>query len=144
MTRRTRVLDRLLVFVIGALFVGAGVVAVLWSRGDLFAGVSPDLGVLVDGVGQWWWTAACGGVGLLLTAGGLWWLSVHRRSPGVRRISLTGGGDVGDASADVAAVASAAADVLGNAPAVVKATARASVESGVPCRRRLPSKIFPE
>ena len=134
MTSRTRVLDRILVFLTGAALVAVGVTALLWSRGVLLAGRPLQFSAPVDDPGAWWWTPAAAGLGLLLAAAGLWWLSVHRRAPAARRIILPpdGAGGTGRLSADVAAVASAAADALELEPGVVKATSRSSIEKGVP------------
>lgn len=133
MTRRTVAVDRILVFVVGALLVAGGVFAVLWSRGDL-ADARP-LQVLspVSDVESPWWPWASGAAGLVLVLLGLWWLSAHRRTPRVRNVRLADPGpDEGALSADAASVGSAAASTLAQHPLVLKAGSRSSIEKGTP------------
>lgn len=132
MTRATVLLDRIAVLVIGLLLLAAGAAAVLWWQGRL-AGGRPVQLVAPLRVDASWWPWACGGVGAVLVVVGLWWLSGHRRAPRVRDVRLADDTNTdGTLSADAAAVASAAADVLAQHPAVLKASARASVENRVP------------
>lgn len=133
MTRTTVLVDRIAVFLIGLLLLAAGVAAVLWWQGRLAGGRPVQLAAPLRDVDASWWPWACGGVGAVLVVVGLWWLSVHRRAPRVRDVRLADDANTdGALSADAAAVASAAADVLAQHPAVLKASARASVENRAP------------
>lgn len=133
MTRATVLLDRIAVFVLGLLLVAAGVAAVMWWQGRLAGGGPVQLAAPLKDVDASWWPWACGGVGATLVIVGLWWLSGHRRTPRVRDLRLPDEARTdGALSADAASVASAAADVLAQHPAVLKASARASVENSAP------------
>ncbi|OAN33792.1 hypothetical protein [Mycolicibacterium iranicum] len=133
MTRGTVLLDRIAVFVIGLALLAAGVAAVLWWQGRLAGGRPVQLAEPLRDIDASWWPWACGGVGAALVIVGLWWLSGHRRSPRVRDLRLADDAHTdGTLSADAASVASAAADVLAQHPAVLKAGARASIENRAP------------
>lgn len=133
MTRGAVLLDRIVILVSGALLLAGGVAAVLWSQGRL-AGARP-LGVAAPlrDVDAPWWPWACGGIGVVMVLTGVWWLSVHRRSPRVRGVRLADDASAdGSLTADVASVARAAADSLEQHPAVLKVGSRSAVEGGVP------------
>lgn len=133
MTRGTVLGDRVATFVIGVLLLAAGVAAVLWWQGRLAGGRPVQLPAPLRDVDASWWPWACGGVGAALVIVGLWWLSGHRRTPRVRDLRLPDEARTdGALSADADSVASAAADVLAQHPAVVKASGRASVENRAP------------
>ncbi|MBB2988741.1 hypothetical protein FHR72_000198 [Mycolicibacterium iranicum] len=151
MTRATVFLDRLAVFAVGAALLAAGGTAVLWARRDGPGAQPLQLPAPLRDVETSWWPWACGGIGAVLVLLGLWWLSVHRRTPRVRDVPLSDDAPTrGSLSVDAAAVASAAADVLAQHPAVSKAGSRVSVENRVrtitlsvtiPARRALESAV---
>lgn len=133
MTRATVFLDRIAVLVIGLLLLVAGVATVLWWQGRLAGGRPVHLAAPLRDADASWWPWACGGAGAALVVVGLWWLARHRRAPRVRNVRLTDDAHTdGTLSADAASVASAAAEVLAQHPAVLKASARASVENRAP------------
>jgi len=128
MTRRAVGVDRVIVFLLGAVLVAAGAAAVAWQR-RLIGGGHPLPTLSPEPWQLTWWPWALGSAGVIVVIIGLRWLAAHRFAPKARRLPL--GGDQ-SLTADAVSVAHAGAAVLGRHPAVHKARGTAVIERGQP------------
>lgn len=137
MTRSTVAMDRLVTAVVGLILVALGVALLIWNT-SLFTGIpemitSPGL---VDASESNWWPWAVAAVGVILVLLALRWLFAHSPAARVNRTTIATARDDGDSenatpgrsTADIAAIASAAARALEAHTAVVKASGKAVVE----------------
>ena len=131
MTRLAIAFDRFAVLLVGLVLAAAGGL-LIWARTRSGWTDGLPLQWLTDAVDRSWWPWASAGGGLLLVILGLRWLASHRRAPKAARIGLAGTATTGTLTADPGAVADAAADALRTQPSVLKASARAAIEGGVP------------
>lgn len=131
MTRLAVAFDRFAALLLGVCLAAAGGL-LIWARMQSKALNGLPLQGLTDTVGQSWWAWAGAGAGAVLVVLGLRWLASHRRAPRAPRLGLTNIASAGTLTADPSAVAEAAAEALRTHASVLRASARASVERGVP------------
>jgi hypothetical protein len=129
MTRGALAFDRIMVLLIGVGLFALGLGAIAWQRGVLWQGQPLDLSALTALTGTSWWPWAQAAAGVLLVLVAVRWLLAHHQAPRLTRLPLSGEPGL---SADANAVAHAAADMLAQQPAVVKATGRAAAERDFP------------
>lgn len=111
MNRRLRVLDRVVVLVVGLALLALGLLGLDWRYGwvlDLPTALDADPTVDVVTTGWWPWAAAAGGVVLGLL--GLRWLVAHLRRPGPASRRLAETDPTGLLEADLRSVAAACAE----------------------------------
>lgn len=133
MTRTLAGIDRLLALLLGLALVATGVAAIVWQSGWYHRApdslTAPWLSSAT--AAPWWpWAAGIGGLVLILLA--LRWLVAHlphRRATGVK---LAGSDRTGRLTADLAALAGAAADVLADTPGVRSTSGTAITNRGQP------------
>lgn len=130
MMSRRELFDRLAVAAVGAALTAAGVQTVLSSRRPGATKVV-DLSPITEVWQQDWWRWAGGAAGVVLIVVGLRWLAAHRWPAKAGRMGL-GENILVTLSADVPPIADAAATSLADAPGVLKAAARTTVERGRP------------
>ncbi|WP_019202847.1 hypothetical protein [Tsukamurella sp. 1534] len=127
MKRSTRVLDRVIVGVIGLLFIGGG----LWLVGYR-EGVAPAVTgahrlrprAIADAPQQDWWALAVGGAGVILVLLTVWLLLRHLRPATSVTVQRPGG------TVDIGRLAAAAADDLERHPAFDRARVAVRREGG--------------
>ncbi|MFB9377587.1 hypothetical protein ACFFKU_14050 [Kineococcus gynurae] len=129
MSRGVVGLDRFLALLAGLVLVVVGVAVAAWPLGYLKQvwPAMPDelrLQTAGDVVGASWWPWAAGGAGVVLALLALWWLLAHVPRRGAGDLSLPGSDRAGRLMVDADAPASAAADVLADAPGVRSARGR--------------------
>ncbi len=119
MSRTTYAIDRVASFIVALVLIAAGVFAVLW-RFDLWGRLPErtDLSAIFDVMAKGWWSWALSLAGILLVLLGLRWLFAHLPGRGVGELNLPGTGRNGRLRFNAKAAASAAADVLAQAPSV--------------------------
>jgi hypothetical protein len=104
----------------------------IWARLRDIPFHSSSLQWLTDLVDRPWWPWVSAGSGAVLIVIGLLWLASHHRTPKAARIGMTDSALPGSLTADPGAVADAAAEAMRARPSVLKASARAAMERGVP------------
>lgn len=131
MSRALAGLDRTVVLVLGLLLVGVGVLAVVWQRGlvDRLDGTISAPGLTTAAESSWWpWAVGAAGVLLVLVA--LRWLVAHLAGRSGTRVRLPGSDRSGRLTADLAAVATAAAESVLGTPGVRACNGRAVDDRG--------------
>ncbi|WP_193043825.1 Asp23/Gls24 family envelope stress response protein [Mycolicibacterium baixiangningiae] len=132
MTRLASTWDRFaaLVFGLAAIVLGAGMLmwATDWIPGTPEYVTAPGL---VTAAGTAWWPWAVGAVGIVLILLALRWLLIHTPKARVKAVPLTSGQAGGRVSADLGAVAHAAAQILEQHPGVESAKGKAVIDRGV-------------
>jgi hypothetical protein len=111
--RRTAVLDRVVLALVGLVLLAAGLLALDWRTGTVLDLPDRlDAGAVLDTVDSSWWPWASAGVGVVLGLLGLAWLLAHlpRRGPG--RTRLAASDQSGTLEVDLRSVAGAVADRL--------------------------------
>lgn len=131
MSRRLAGVDRFVVAVVGLVLIAVGVLAVLWQR-DLVSWLQPRITTrpLGDATTTAWWAWAVGAAGAVLMVIALRWLLAHLFRPRVGHTVLNGSDRTGRLSADLGAVASAAANQLAAVPGVSGAKSAVRSERG--------------
>lgn len=129
----TRVIDRIVVGLVGFVLLGGG----LWALGDHLgqrnaadAADRVSVPTIVRLPDQPWWPAVTGAAGVILVLVALWLLVRHLRSSSSRTASTPGDGTV-----DLGRVADAVAADLGRSPLVRRARPSTVVEKGRPIIR---------
>lgn len=112
MSRAVIAFDRIAAVILALLLISAGVIGLVWWRGDLGISGRLDASTAVDQTTQPWWPWAAGLAGAALVLLGLWWLAGHVITRGVGQVRLPGTGKQGRLTAQVKPVAQAAAEVL--------------------------------
>lgn len=133
MGRVVLALDRLLALLVGAVLIALGLGAIAWQLGKLsWAQSMLTAHWLTTATTQGWWPWLTGGGGVLLILLGLWWLLSHLPRRRLGTVRLPGSGSEGILRANVDAVASAAAQSLGQADGVRSTGGKALVDRGRP------------
>lgn len=129
----TRMIDRIVVGLVGLVLLGGG----LWALGDRL-----DQRLAIDATDhiststidrlpeQPWWPAVVGAAGVLLILVALWLLVRHLRGTASKTVVTEGGGTV-----DLDRVADAVAADLGRSPLIRRARSRTVLEKGRPVIR---------
>ncbi|QIG42160.1 hypothetical protein G5V58_04710 [Nocardioides anomalus] len=113
MSRRTVVLDRVVVALVGLLLLAAGLLAVDWRTGTVLdLRDRLDAGPVLDVVDAGWWPWVCAVVGVVLALLALAWLLAHLPHRGPGRTRLAGSDQGGTLEVELRSVASAVADRL--------------------------------
>jgi hypothetical protein len=132
MTRLASAWDRFTALVLGLALIALGVGMLAWgsewipNRPEYVT--APGL-VTAANTGWWPWVLAAVGIVLILLA--LRWLLIHTPKARVKAVPLVSGDSGGTVSADLGAVAHAAAQVLERHPDVESAKGKAVVDRGV-------------
>lgn len=114
MTGRLRLVDRLVVLLVGLALLAVGLLGLDW-RYDGLSDVTDlperlDTSPTADVVTTTWWPWAAAAGGIVLGLVGLWWLLAHLRRPGPASRRLAGSGPTGVLDVDLRSVASACAE----------------------------------
>lgn len=119
MSRLTAAWDRIATVVVGLMLLAVGAAAVIWYY-RLVGGFPKELHARTATriLGQRWWPWAAGAGGIVLVLLGLRWVAAHIPQRHNKQLSLTGSDATGRLSADLSAVAHAAADTLTDVPGV--------------------------
>lgn len=133
MTRTLAGLDRLLAMLLGLVLLAVGVGAVIWQGGWYHRAprtlTAPWLSSATTA--SWWpWAAGIGGIVLILL--GLRWLVAHLPHRRTSSVKLAGSDRTGNLTADLKAVAAAAATSLADTPGVRSTSGSASTDRGQP------------
>jgi len=131
MSRALAALDRMLLFVLGAVALVLGVGAVVWDAKwwDRLTGTvrAPWLRSAAE---QDWWPWAVGAAGVLLALLALWWLRTHLSRHKIGETRLSGSSTAGKLTVDLNALVSAAADAVLDTPGVRSANGKAVTDRG--------------
>lgn len=132
MTRSAMALDRIAALLVGLVLIAVGVCAVGWN-GFLRNTIpeSIELPTLVAATQQGWWPWAVAGAGVVLVLLGLRWLLSHTPAAKAGSVPLSVSGDAGRVTADLGAIADAAAQQLEAHPGVHSAKAKAIDDRGL-------------
>ena len=131
MSRSSTTLDRAGTLVVGLLLITLGAGAIIWNTTWL-----PHIPDTITAPGlalsarSWWWPWAVPIAGIALVLLGLRWLASHALARRAHTLTLTGSGQNGTLTADLAAIATAAAHRLQLNPSVHSAKATAIVDRG--------------
>lgn len=130
MTRSAGAVDRVAALVFGLLLIVTGSGLLVWNT-DWLPGIPQMVTApgLVTASDTAWWPWALAGAGIVLVVLALRWLMMHTPKPTIKALRLPGDGN-GTVSADLSAVAGAAADVLAQSGDVRKAKGRGVVDRG--------------
>lgn len=133
MTRTLAGLDRLLALLLGLVLVAIGAGAIVWQGGWYHRAprslTAPWLSS-ATAAGWWPWAAGIGGLVLILLA--LRWLVAHLPYRRATAVKLAGSDRTGSLTADLAALAAAAATVLADTPGVRSTSGTANTDRGQP------------
>jgi hypothetical protein len=133
MSRAVTIVDRLAALLVGLALIAVGVGVLVWGTGliaDRHDVVTmPGLVTITDTA---WWPWVTTGAGVVLVLGGMRWLMSHGPAQRVRQLTLPGSGRTGRLSADLGALANAAAANLNSHAAVRSAKGKALLDHGVP------------
>ncbi len=131
MSRALAAIDRILLFVLGVVALVLGVGAVVWDAKwwDRLTG-TVRAPWLRSAAGQGWWPWAVGAAGVLLALLALWWLRTHLSRHTIGDTRLSGSSTAGKLTADLNALASAAADAVRDTPGVRSANSKAITDRG--------------
>jgi hypothetical protein len=132
MTRLASAWDRFTALILGLVLIALGIGMLAWgfdwpARTPEFV-TAPGL-VMAANSGWWPWVVAAVGIVLILLA--LRWLLIHTPKARVKAVPLVSGHSGGTVSADLGAVAHAAAQVLEQYPDVEAAKGKAVIDRGV-------------
>jgi hypothetical protein len=130
MTRSASTVDRVAALAFGLLLIVLGLGLLVWNT-DWLPGIpqmvtAPGLATASETA---WWPWALAGAGVVSVLVALRWLLIHTPKATIKGLRLPGGGN-GTVTADLSAVASAAADVLAASGDIDKAKGRAVVDRG--------------
>jgi len=131
MTRTLAGLDRLLALLLGLVLLVAGIAAIVWKGGWYHQAprtlTAPWLSSATTA--SWWpWAAGIGGIVLILLA--LRWLVAHLPHRRAASVKLAGSDHTGNLTADLKAVAAAAATSLADTPGVRSTSGTAITDRG--------------
>jgi hypothetical protein len=131
MSRSSTALDRTATLVVGLFLIVVGAGAIIWNTTWLpRIPESITAPGLVLSARSWWWPWAVTAAGIALVFLGLRWLATHSLARRVHTIALAGSGQNGILTADLAAIATAAAHRLQLNPSVQSAKATAIIDRG--------------
>jgi hypothetical protein len=130
MTRLASSLDRLAALFVGLLLILLGVALLVWNT-DWLPGIPQAVTApgLATAAGTGWWPWALGVAGVLLMITALRWLLTHTPKARIKNLRLASGKD-GTITADLGAVADAAARALAQAPDIHAAKGKATLDRG--------------
>jgi len=131
MSRTLAALDRVLLFVLGVAALIVGVAAVVWQAElwDRLSGPVQAPWLRRAAAQDWWpWAVGAGGVVLVLLA--LWWLLAHLSRRKLGEVRLAGSSTAGKLTADLSALAAAAAAAVLDTPGVRSAHGTALDDRG--------------
>lgn len=141
MSRRTVLLDRIALLLVGLALIALGVTGLLWwlavDRNVPVGSWAPRLSTagLREYLHTPWWPWAIGGAGLVLVLLGLRWLLAHLLRNGIDELRLDGSGPSGQLVAAGSPIMAAAAQWIRQTPGVRSATGRFEVDRGTPVAR---------
>jgi len=131
MSRTLAALDRVLLFLLGVAALIVGVAAVVWQAElwDRLSGPVQAPWLRRAAAQDWWpWAVGAGGVVLVLLA--LWWLLAHLSRRKLGEVRLAGSSTAGKLTADLSALAAAAAAAVLDTPGVRSAHGTALDDRG--------------
>ena len=131
MSRTLAALDRVLLVLLGVAALIVGVAAVVWQA-DLWDRLSGPVHApwLRRAAAQDWWPWAVGAGGVVLVLLALWWLLAHLSRRKLGEVRLAGSSTAGKLTADLSALAAAAADAVLDTPGVRSASGTALDDRG--------------
>lgn len=133
MTRAAVAWDRIAALLFGLALIAVGVGAVGWH--SFLRHRVPDTinaHALATTTHQAWWPWAVAGAGVVLVLLGLRWLASHSPAAKAGMVPLSSSGEAGRATADLSAIAAAAAQRLEAHPSIHSAKAKAIDDRGRP------------
>jgi hypothetical protein len=131
MSRSSTALDRTATLIVGLCLIAVGAAAIIWNTSWL-----PHIPETITAPGlalsarSWWWPWAVTAAGIALVFLGLRWLASHSLARRAHTIALTGSGENGTITANLAAIATATAHHLQADPSVHSAKATAIMDRG--------------
>lgn len=131
MSRTLTALDRVAVLVLALLLIAVGAGAALWQSGrvtQLHGALTAPW--LRTATAAGWWPWAVGAAGVLLVVLALRWIAAHIRSSRIGEVRLSGSSTTGRLTANLGALATAAATSVQDTPGVGTATGRALDDRG--------------
>jgi hypothetical protein len=131
MTRWASTVDRLAALICGLALIALGLGLLVWNT-DLFAGIPQTLTApgLVTAAGTAWWPWAVAAVGVVLVLVAVRWLLSHTPKAKVKAVQLAADKRFGSITADLGAVADAAARALEQSPDAHSAKGKAVIDRG--------------
>lgn len=130
MTRLAATLDRVAALIFGLALMALGAGLLVWST-DWLPEIPQVITArgLVTAAGTAWWPWAVAGTGIVLVLTALRWLFTHTPKTKVKVLRLSGG-PTGSVTANLGAVAAAAARALEQSPGIHSATGKALIDRG--------------
>jgi hypothetical protein len=131
MSRSSTALDRTATLIVGLLLIAVGAGTIIWNTTWLpripESITAPGLALSAR---SWWWPWAVTAAGIAAVLLGLRWLASHALARRAHTVALTGSGENGTLTTDLAAIATAAAHRLELDPGVHSAKATAIIDRG--------------